>query len=244
MAPEFGPGWQQIINVPDLEAAVIIMTAITQTPQCGDRGGLGCDPAQFPGLRLRLEISQGFARRSRLARRIMTAALLALPSMAAACTPHIEEGPGGKTASFRPHTDAFMHCEVAESSYREVISNWLSTRSASAPPLRGLYLGRALTFPWISHHLAEAALRDPQWDARRGKARSGGPNQWVSATLSGPTFLARIATPFAGTPYTPVGISVEKVLVGRAQEVAPELNAGKQLLPFDAQIWLNVDVSR
>ncbi len=137
-----------------------------------------------------------------------------------------------------------MHCEVAESSYREVISNWLSTRSASAPPLRGLYLGRALTFPWISRHLAEAALRDPQWDARRGKARSGGPNQWVSSTLSGPTFLARIAAPFAGTPYTPVGISVEKVLVGRAQEMAPELNAGKQLLPFDAQLWLHLDASR
>ncbi|WP_300453903.1 hypothetical protein [Accumulibacter sp.] len=181
---------------------------------------------------------------SALCRRLAAWPLLALPLVAAACAPQIDEQPGADTASFRPHSDAFLRCEVSESTYREVIGRWLRARPADAPPLRGLSLGRAFHFPWISRHLAESALRDGQWDARRGRPRHAGENRWVASTLSEPDFLVRLAIPFAGSPYAPVGVSVEKVLVGKAQEVAPDLAAGQRRLPFDAQIWLTIDSRR
>lgn len=179
-----------------------------------------------------------------LARVIMTAGLLALSCIATACSPYIEARPDSDSAALRPHTDAFTRCAMAESSYREVVGTWLRQRPTSAPHLRGLSLGRAVDHPWIAHHLAEVALRHPQWSTNQGKARTGGPNPWVASVLSEPAFLARLAVPFADTPYVPVGVSVEKVLVGRAQDVAPELNAGRRLVPFDAQIWLQVETRR
>ncbi|ACV34579.1 hypothetical protein [Accumulibacter sp.] len=184
------------------------------------------------------------ASKSMVARAMTAAWLLALPCVATACSPHVEAQPDGDSASLRQHTDAFTRCEMTESSYREVVGKWLRQRPTSAPPLRGLSLGRAFDYPWISHHLAEVALRHPQWAASRGKARSGGPNQWVASVLSEPAFLARLAVPFTDTPYAPVAVSVEKVLVGSAQDVAPELNAGKLLVPFDAQVWLHVETRR
>jgi hypothetical protein len=129
---------------------------------------------------------------------------------------------------------------VDESSYHEVVNGWLWNRPAGAPALSGLSLGRAVDFPWISRHLAASALKHRHWDARRGKARVGGLNQFVASVLSEEEFLARLAEPFAGTPYMPVRVSVEKVLVGKATTVSPDLQETMLLVPFDAQLWLHL----
>jgi hypothetical protein len=180
-----------------------------------------------------------------LARRgaILGLGLFLLSDFAVACTPYVEERVGATTAAFRRHTEDFQACPVAESSYDDVMAGWLRNRPQTAPALTGVSLGRAVDFPWISQHLAESALRDPLWDARRGKVRRGGINLFVGSLLSEKAFLARLAVPFADTPYVPVRVSVEKVLVGTADDVLPEMKAGKLRVPFDAQIWLSLEAA-
>lgn len=158
---------------------------------------------------------------------------------AVACAPYVEEPSGEATSAvFRRHTDDFRACRVAESTYDEVVARRLRDRPPTAPAWTGLALGRAVDFPWISQYLAESALRDARWDARRGKVRRGGINDFVASLLSERAFLARLAVPFADTPYVPVGVSVEKVLVGVAEDVLP--GTGRQRVPLDAQLWLNL----
>lgn len=168
-------------------------------------------------------------------------ALFLLSGLAVACRPYVEEPAGATTAAFRRHTDDFQTCRVAESSYADVVAGWLQSRPQTAPALTGLSLGRAVDFPWISQYIAERAGRDLLWDARRGKPQRGGINLFVASILSEEAFLARLAVPFVHTQYRPVSVSVEKVLVGTADDVLPELKSGKRRVPFDAQLWLNLE---
>ena len=174
---------------------------------------------------------------------ILGLGLILLSNFALACTPYVEERAGATTAVFRRHTDDFQACPVAESRYDEVLAGWLRSRPQGAPALTGVMLGRAVDFPWISQYLAQRALRDPLWNARRGKVRRGGINLFVASLLSEKAFLARLAVPFADTPYVPVRVSVEKVLLGTADDVLPETRVGKLRLPFDAQIWLSLEAT-
>lgn len=193
--------------------------------------------------------SPGAARgrqRAASARCLVAGGVLCLAvGIAHACAPHVEERAGVTTASLRRHTDDFSRCPVDESTYRQVIRDWLRQRPSGAPVLTGISLGRAIDLPWLARDLAEAAARHPQWDARRGRVRLGEINAFVAALLSDEAFLARLAVPFADAGYRPLRVTVEKVLVGRASEIFPEMAGGTRRLPVDAQLWLVVQsVSR
>ena len=166
--------------------------------------------------------------------------LVGAPSTAQACTPYIEEHPASTSATFRPHSSAFGACDVSEESYRQVIRNWLQTRPSSSTPLSSLSLGRAETFPWISRYLADAALLRPEWGRRISRGSPGEHNRFVAGLLSDPAFLKRLDQPFDGTPYTVGGVSVEKVLIGKASEHASAVAPPAARVPFDAQLWLRL----
>ncbi len=95
-----------------------------------------------------------------------------------------------------------------------------------------------MDFPWIAQYLAERALRNPLWDARRR-----GILLFVASLLPEKAFLARLAVPFAETPCVPVRVTVEEVLVGAADDVLQEMKTGKRRVPFDAQIWLSLEAA-
>lgn len=177
----------------------------------------------------------------RLAHRLLLAWLAVGGGWAAACSPLVEASPAEDAAVFRPHSTAFLHCEVSEASYREVVGNWLRNRPAAAPRLRSLFLGRAMSFPWISRHLADAALHSAAWDARRGKARrSGSENGVVAGLLSSEAFRARLGAPLAGSSYVVRAVSVEKVLVGPAHALSSDPTAVRRRVPYDAMLWLQI----
>jgi hypothetical protein len=150
------------------------------------------------------------------------------------CEPYIESHRDLETAALRPHRDAFRNCTIDEATYASLVSAWLAARGGT--PLRGMSLGRAVNLPWISEHIARAALHDPRWDAARGRDRKGDINGLVIALLSQRNFLRRLDAPFAATPWTVRAVSVEKVLVTKAKEILPD--GGKGRLPFDAQLWI------
>jgi hypothetical protein len=122
--------------------------------------------------------------------------LVGAPCSSQVCKPYLEERPGSTTPSFRPHSSVFEACGVSEETYRQVIRDWLQTRSSSSPPLSSLSLGRAETFRWISRYLADAALRRPEWGRRISRGSPGEHNKFVLDLLSDPVFLKRLDQPF------------------------------------------------
>jgi hypothetical protein len=170
---------------------------------------------------------------------ILIVGLAAAPA-SPACTPFIEEHPSGSTAAFRPHTTALERCEVDEPTYRRVVSAWLAARTADAPPLTSLFLGRAASFPWLSRQIADAALARPDWTARVAQAKPGERDRLGGEVLRDPALLRRLAAPFEGTGFVVLRLSFEKVLFGPAREHASNASAGAVMVPFDAQLWMEL----
>lgn len=146
------------------------------------------------------------------------------------CAPYIEEQGLEGAATLRAPTHALVHCEVDQVAYQRVVAQWLRSRSAAAPALRSLALGRAVSYPWISQHLTEAAARDAQWRALAARTPRAGRDRLVAPLLEQRDLLDRLSAPFAGSRYELAGVSFEKVLWNEAG------------LPFDAQLWLQLDL--
>lgn len=112
--------------------------------------------------------------------------------------------------------------------------------------VRSLSAGRIETMPWLSERLALAASRDPAWTGPQG----GRENAVVGALLRRDDLVGELATPFARYGLGLASVSVEKVLVSRA-DALPFANrlraagiAADARVPFDAQLWLRFAPSR
>lgn len=157
------------------------------------------------------------------------------------CSPYVESMPRWGTAMLRSHTDAFADCIVDESTYVDLVREWLKTGldDESAPDSLGL--GRLVAYPWLSRALAQGASSRPDWDPKKGRSRKGDANGLVASVLSEQVLMERLGAPFAGSGYRVSGISVEKVLVGPASSVLPAYRDPDALLPYDAQAWLTLE---
>lgn len=91
----------------------------------------------------------------------------------AGCEPYVEEQPRWQSATLRPSRGALESCDVTEDAYRAVVKAWLAARGPDAPPLDSLALGRAVSYPWLSRAIADAALASPGWQSRAAHARPG-----------------------------------------------------------------------
>lgn len=169
------------------------------------------------------------------------AAFVACAAVSApACEPFIEEHPGWASASFRPHRNAFERCDVSEPVYRTVVAEWLRARARGHGELASLSLGRAVSFPWLSRHIADAALRIPGWAGRVARARTGERDRLAAEAIRDPDLLRRLAAPFEGSPYVVASVSFEKALFGPADRHSSSEDAGAVMVPFDAQLWLRL----
>lgn len=173
-------------------------------------------------------------------KRLLAVYFAAQACTAIACTPFVETRAG--SASFRPHATAFERCEVSEAAYRQVIVDWLRTADGAGAgrDIGSLALGRAVAFPWLSRHLADAALRSPRWSERIARAAPPERDRMAATVLRDPALLARLAVPFEGTPVVVTGLAFEKILFGPADRHASDPVAGTVPVPFDAQITLRL----
>ncbi|MCB1897273.1 MAG: hypothetical protein H6945_09780 [Zoogloeaceae bacterium] len=177
----------------------------------------------------------------RMFRQIASWFLLSLASVPAlACEPYVEEPADRSYGRLRPHINALEACEVSEEGYRAVVRGWLRNRAADAPRLTSLALGRAVAYPWISRHLADAALRQPGWAAQVKATPRGRRDALATTAIRDPALLVRLAEPFAASRYEVTGVSFEKVLYGKASRYSSRRDAGETLVPFDAQLWLTL----
>lgn len=115
--------------------------------------------------------------------------------------------------------------------------------------VRSISVSRVEFLPWLSERLALAAARDPDWNATTGKARRGHENAVVAALLERDGLVRETSEPFARYGRAVRSVSVEKVLVQRADALpfAERLRAAgvkdAARLPFDAQLWLTLESS-
>jgi hypothetical protein len=181
---------------------------------------------------------------ARLAVLVLTTALVIAPLAALGCSPFIEEYPNRSYATFRANTNAFEDCPVSEATYRQVVSEWLHSRGSGLPELTSLSLGRAVSFPWVSRHIADAALGTPNWAAKVAGTPPGRRDSLAADAIRDPELLRRLAVPFAGAEYLVTGVSFEKVLYGSASEHSSHKDAGATRVPFDAQLWLQLGLRR
>ncbi len=110
-----------------------------------------------------------------------------------------------------------------------------------------LELGRIVQYPWLSKALAEAALRSPVWEPKKGRGRRGDDNPAVASMVDTRRLLLPLAPTFARFGIRARAGSVEKVLVGevgKTQDLAPlektPTAMGKKL-PYDAILWLRLE---
>jgi hypothetical protein len=174
----------------------------------------------------------------------LTTALAVAPLSALGCSPFVEEHPNSSSATFRANTDAFEDCPVGEATYRQVVSEWLRSRASGLPEITSLALGRAVSFPWVSQHIADAALGIPNWATKVAGTPPGRRDALAAGAIRDPELLDRLVGPFEGTEYVVTGISFEKVLYGNANEHSSHRDAGTTRVPFDAQLWLQLGPRR
>ena len=174
---------------------------------------------------------------SAMLRAAFVSGLALAPGLTSACSPFVEVHASGTSATLRPDASAFERCTIDEPTYRRVVSEWLRSRPAG---ILALSLGRAVSYPWLSAHIADSALAAPGWAARISRARGGERDKLAAEVLGDPALLGRLAVAFEGTPYAVTRVSFEKILFGRADEHSSGRNTGPVLVPFDAQLWLRI----
>lgn len=128
-------------------------------------------------------------------------------------------------------------CPLGLESSRQAVAALLAHAPAGAQEL-SVFLGRAIEYPWLSSLLARRAASSSAWDRNAGRAVRGTDNGAVADLVRGAPELVQL---FAG--WTVAGVSVEKVLVRPARELA--LPFGDAVppaarLPYDAMVWVRL----
>ena len=102
-----------------------------------------------------------------------------------------------------------------------------------------IFIGRAVEFPWLSSFLSEQAFKDSLWNRIKGHPKKQNVNRYVETILYRHPVISQLDSVMQKVGYRISGVSVEKVLVGRYQNLidfnGPKFKGG---LPFDAQVYL------
>jgi hypothetical protein len=150
------------------------------------------------------------------------------------CRPVISADRDWHVIIVRPHEDAFLVCTLTQTQLRDLVAAFLKAPENQQVEYSSISLGRLVDHPWLSRYLARHALTYAGWDKVKGRPRSGYINRLVGDILSAPEVISQIQESFAGSGYTVVGASVEKVLVTRANEIDWLDIDEPVLVPYDA----------
>lgn len=148
------------------------------------------------------------------------------------CAPIVESSRSETSFGMRAPGEG---CAIDEDSYRRAVRRWLDRRATDTAPIEHFYLGRVIDYPWISQHLARAAIRSPEWDLKTGTSKNTDihPYILVESFLLQEEFRQRLDAPFVDTPYTIGHFDTEKVLIGDASTVLAEYEENPGKVPFD-----------
>ena len=159
------------------------------------------------------------------------------------CRPFVEINARWQVIRIRPHENAFINCTVSKDKYNELIATALTDPEIDNTEFKSLFLGRLIEYPWLSRYLAMQALQHKDWDSEKGQYKGKYINAFVAELLSSAELLSQIQEPFTGTGYTVRGATVEKVLIGKANEIEwLEINTAS-LVPYDVMVHFILEKS-
>ena len=152
------------------------------------------------------------------------------------CAPLYEINPPWQTIRLRSHENAFLNCTVTQEKFNELIAAAFTDPEIDKTEFKSLFIGRLVEYPWLSQYLAKHVLQHPDWDPEQGTYTGDNINAFVAGILSESALLKQIQQPLDGTGYIVTGASVEKVLIGRANEIEwLDINA-TVLVPYDVML--------
>ena len=177
----------------------------------------------------------GHSRKPLRCRSAVAAVLAIISGIAFACEPNVTIDDGG--ARLRPHTDDLIECTIDEVGYQKLMMNWPPNQA----PVKWLFLGRLVDYPWLVDLVVKAALDDDDWNKQLGQPITGHDNSYFAALLESDAIRTRLEGPLRHHGLYIRSIAVEKVLKAPAKTVLDHLTADG-IVPFDAQVWLNLGV--
>lgn len=196
------------------------------------------------------------SRRAR-SRRSIAFALAVSASLAAPFASRAEDtpaDPGACTASYELGSGGEMRlratCPVPLAESSRALAELLQAKYPNGrmtDDRATVEIGRIVDHPWLSKGLAEAAVRSPVWDAKRGSGRSGGNNGAVESIIDTRKLIQPWQAVFVRFGARARVASVEKVLVGEigktpALAAVPLNEATKGLeVPYDAILFLRLE---
>jgi len=152
------------------------------------------------------------------------------------CKPVYEINHHWQTVRLRSHENAFLSCTVSQDKFNELITAAFADPESNKTEFKSLFIGRGSEDPWLSRYLAIQSLQHEDWDSEKGQYKGTNINAFVAGILSSPELLGQIQEPFAGTGYTVSRASVEKVLVGKANEIEWLEISTNVMVPYDAMV--------
>lgn len=152
------------------------------------------------------------------------------------CAPLYEINSPWQTIRLRSHENSFLYCTVTQEKFNELIMSAFTDPESIKTEFKSLFIGRLVEYPWLSQFLANHALQHPDWNAEEGKFAGENINAFVSGILSAPELLEQIQQPLNAAGYIVTGASVEKVLIGKANEIEwLEINE-PVMVPYDVMV--------
>ena len=152
------------------------------------------------------------------------------------CKPVVEINSQWQTIRLRAHENAYLDCTVPQEKFNELIAAAFTDPEIDKTEFKSLFIGRLVEYPWLSQYLAKQALQHPDWDSEQGKFAGENINAFVSGILSAPELLEQIQQPLNETGYIVTVASVEKVLIGKANEIEwLDINE-TVLVPYDVML--------
>jgi hypothetical protein len=143
----------------------------------------------------------------------------------------------------RSHENAFISCTVSRDKFNVLIITAFTNPEINKTDFKSLFIGRLIEYPWLSRYLAMQSLQHDDWDSGKGLYKGANINAFVAGILSSPELLGQIQEPFAGTGYTVSRATVEKVLIGKANEIEwLEINTAV-LVPYDVMVHFILEKS-
>ena len=157
------------------------------------------------------------------------------------CRAIVEINAQWQTIRIRSHENAFLNCTVSQNKFNELVNTALTDPEISKTDFKSLFIGRLIEYPWLSRYLAIRSLQDVDWDSEKGQYKGTNINAFVAGILSAPELLNQIQVPFAGTGYTVSGATVEKVLIGKANEIKWLGINSAVLVPYDVMVHFTLE---
>ena len=146
-----------------------------------------------------------------------------------------------KTIALRARQSDRMNCKISRTKLASLLKEAVEKKGSllRSHEFSSIFIGRAVEFPWLSSFLSEQAFKDSSWDKIKGRPKKQNVNRYVETVLNRHPVICQLDSIIGKVGYRIAGVSVEKVLVGRYQNMidfnGPRFKGG---LPFDAQVYL------